>query len=279
MLNRIEGESSDAVLVNAASATDPWQLIRAIATRANVPREISSEIAAPFQQVDPLTVPRVLRDIRTALQAENRRVTVLVDGPMPPGVANQLFGRLRDDLFVLPMTWLVVGHDERIAEYLTPPADVFFEAVERIDDLDGAGVERLLELRGAASLLKRGGGRLKLAHDGTPRQVLALARAIQLQDGDGTVESMQRYADATAQLSRGASMVLSELHGRGPVSATDPDLMLRLGVTDRHLRRSFRELEAAGLVETIPGSRNGSGRPATTFRLTPLGAHPEPNVR
>jgi hypothetical protein len=275
MLNRLEGESPDPVLINAAEATEPWHVIQAIATRAAVPRHVLSELAAPFQRIDPLAVPRVLRDIRHALQEEGRQLTVLLDGPIDAPVANMLFGRLRDALFALPMTWVVVAHDEKLAEYLTPPADVFFETVERIEDLDDTGVETLLTLRNAGDLVERD---IKDAHDGTPRHALALARARLMRARDDDEETMRRYADATSGLSRSASMLLAELQGRGPVAATDADLLLRLGVSDRHLRRSFAELADVGLVEKIPGGRGGPGRPATTYALTPLGAYTQGTV-
>jgi hypothetical protein len=182
---------------------------------------------------------------------------------------------MRDELFALPATWVVVAHDHQLADYLTPPADVFFDVVERVDDLDDVAVERLLDLRGGAALPKRAKAGIKKTQDGTPRHALSLARTLLLRRsaGEDTEISLERYAAATSGLSRGAAMLLADLQGRGPVAATDAELRRRLGVTDRHLRRSFGELETAGLVETIPGGRGGPGRPATTYGLTPLGAY------
>jgi hypothetical protein len=275
LLNRLEGERPDVVLLNASGATEPWQTLQAIAARAALPRSLLGELAAPFQRADPLQVPRALRDMRRALDEQGRRLMILLDGPIDPGVGNELFGRMRDELFALPARWVVVAHDHQLADYLTPPADVFFDVVERVDDLDDVAVERLLDRRGGGALPKRTKARIKEAHDGTPRHALSLARTLLLRPpaGEDTEVSFERYSAATSGLSRGGAMLLAELQGRGPVAATDVELRRRLGVTDRHLRRSFGELEAAGLVETIPGGRGGPGRPATTYGLTPLGAY------
>jgi len=266
LLYRVEGEQPDAVLVNAAEAASPWEVLQAIVVRAGVPRQLLGELMAPFERVDPLAAPRLMRDLRQALQKEGRHLTVLLDGPIEPGIAGELFGRLRDSTFSLPMTWIVLAYQDRTAEYVTPPADVFFETLDHIDDLDHDGALALLRRRGAGGL--SGSDLIASKHDGTPRHVLALARSQQRQP---TLDAMRDHAQATAGLTRGAAMLLAELQGRGPVTATDQEMMHRLGITDRQLRRNLSELEKALLVEVVPGARSGPGRPATTYALTPLG--------
>jgi hypothetical protein len=269
LLNRLEGEQPDAVLINTADATDPWQILQAIATRASVPRQFMSELSAPFQRIDPLAAPRALRDLGRALTDQDRHITVLLDGPIDPLLSNVLFGRLRDELFSLPMTWVVLAHEERMAQYLAPPADVFFEVVDRIDDLTDTDIHRLFALRGNRALAARLAREIADASDGTPRRALALARA---QEHRPTADAMRDHATATAGLSRGASMLLAEMTGRSAVAVTDDDLKKRLGVSDRAVRRHFAELAERDLVEIVPGGRGQPGRPPTTFVLTPLGS-------
>ena len=92
--------------------------------------------------------------------------------------------------------------------------------------------------------------------------------------GHESLENARAHAAATAELSRGAHMLLAEMQGRGPVAATDETLRNRLGLTARQMRRNLQELSENGLVEVVPGGRGTPGRPPTTFQLTEIGRIP-----
>ena len=273
LLNRLAGSLDDVVELDAAAAETPEQVLQALAARARLPRRVVANIAELWQRSDPLAPPAALRELKAALDEAGRRLVVLIDGPLDPAVAHELFGRHRDAVFALPATWLVVAYDDRAGEYLTPPADVFFEHVDRVDDLDGPTAAEILKRRGLLDELSPEVARFVLAaHDGTPRNLLTLARAKRSLDPAHAEAGLRAYAAATAKLPRGAAMLLAELQGRGAVAATDPELQSRLGVTDRQLRRNFALLEEGGLVTQVPAGRAGPGRPPTTYLLTELGS-------
>ena len=180
--------------------------------------------------------------------------------------------RYRDAAFSVPATWLVVGHDRRTGEYLTPPADVFFAELDEIEDLDEGTASMILDRRKAFEVIPRHDvPKLLDASDKTPRGLLTVARRLIRELEQGGACDLDRAAVAQSNLSRAAAMLLAELQGRGPSSATDPILQERLAVPPRDLRRQFSELEDAGLVERIPSGRTGPGRPAVTWKLNSLG--------
>lgn len=273
MLFRLEGEHPDAVVVDASMAESSEQVLQALAARSGLPRRIMANLAEAWQRIDPLAPPTALRELRSALEEQKRHLLVCVDGPLDPSISHDLFGRHRDAVFSLPATWLVAAHDDRLGEYLTPPADVFFEHVDHIEDLDRERAQAILSRRGILDELTPRLAELVLdAHDGTPRNLLALARAQRMRDPATAEAAVRAYTRTTEHLPRSAAMLLAELQGRGAVSATDPELLSRLGVTDRQLRRNFALLEQQGLVNQVPAGRQGPGRPPAMYMLTDVGS-------
>jgi len=149
---------------------------------------------------------------------------------------------------------------------------VFFEAVVPLGPMDTARALDLLLRRGATDVLSEAATSAVLeSHDGTPRHLIRLARGHLTSNAEDGLRHAHEHADAIAQLRSGARRLLSEMQGRGPVAATNAELHKRLGVTDRQIRRSLKQLEQAGLVEAVPGARPGPGRPPKTYGLTELG--------
>jgi DNA-binding MarR family transcriptional regulator len=72
-----------------------------------------------------------------------------------------------------------------------------------------------------------------------------------------------------AELGRSAFMLMAELESLGPASASDKQLLQRLGWTRSRAVQVFRQLEEAGLVtsETVKGD---SGRPRKVYRPAEL---------
>lgn len=267
MLNRLARSTPDAVVINGDRADSPGEVLGSLAARLRLSRSLMPDFGVLVRHIDPLAAPPLLGQLRDALSEAGRHPLLLVDGPLAPNVAFELFGRLRDDLFAIPATWVVLAHADRMAEYLTPPADVFFELVTTIEPFDAVGASEVLVQRGmdpadAAPALAE--------FDGSPRHLLRLARAVDEQRTP-EVSLVRAHAEATRALSRGAQMLLAEMHGRGPVAATDTEIRRRLGLSDRQVRRNLVELEGAGLAEVVPGGRGGPGRPPTVYQLTEIG--------
>src|SRR5205809_7794416 len=78
----------------------------------------------------------IAEDVRRLAPPDGERLVVLVDGIALPDVVHQLFGRLRDEVWELPLTWVVAGNRAERTRYLEPPADSFFDAVIELGDLD-----------------------------------------------------------------------------------------------------------------------------------------------
>jgi hypothetical protein len=270
LLYRLEAELPDAVLMNAERAKSASDVVASVVAQLKL-RPILPELQELLRRPDPLAAPPIMRRLRESLDEAQRHPIVLLDGPIDPNISFDLFGRWRDDLFVLPINWVVLAHQERLAEYVTPPADVFFDAIISLDPFDAARAFEVLERRDVGQLPDTVTEALLRHFDGTPRHLIRLARAALAADPSEAAQHAEKHAEASQSLSRGAQRLLADMQGRGPVTATDAALLQRLGVTDRQMRRNLAELEAAGLAELLHSSSSSQGRPPATYRLTPLG--------
>ena len=271
LLYRLENRHPDAVYVNAEFASTPADLLAALSVRLGVAATPPSELTLGRRD-DPLAAPPALAQLRVALEEAGRRPLLLIDGPIDPAVAFDLFGRWRDEVFAVPAQWVVVAHETRLAEYLTQPADVFFDRVVGLEPLDEKQAFDLLDRRDILGALTPAARHAAVdAFDGTPRHLILLSRPRLGRAAAPDREQAAKYVAATQSLSRGARAVLTEIQGRGPVSATDSELQHRLGLGARQLRRNLAELHEAGLLKSVAGSRGGPGRPPLTFRLSDLG--------
>jgi hypothetical protein len=235
-------------------------------------RRLDLRLPPPPTNAEPSAEAVELQDLIRALReaGPRRRRVIVVDEP-PPAAAQTLFGRLRDELWQLPLTWVVAAADADAGAYLDPPADAFFDAVLRLGPLSRDGQRHLLEAR-AGERGRRIAGRLD---EGNPRRLLALART-GLEGGTKLVdlaEARSRRNEQLAQLGRPASMLLAELESLGAASATDERLLSRLGWTRPRAVQVLRDLERRGLV-TSSTARGGAGRPRKLYRPAELSAAP-----
>ena len=277
LLNRLEAQKWNgdrAILINAGGAESPDELLAALAARAGAPRDLFAQFGGLLRRTDPLAPPEALRALRDWLVQNNRQLIVLVDGPVPASVAFEIFGRHRDAVFAMPATWLVVAPAGRVGEYLTPPADVFFEHIDRIEPLAPSEIDELLDRRALPKELPpRARALVAAEHDGTPRGAVSIARQVAAEGPKRIADRLEERSRAASQLGRGPAMLLDELATRGLVTATDSDILQSLGVSPRHLRRYFTELEQAGLVEQVAGPRPSTGRPPVAYRLRDLSSN------
>lgn len=197
--------------------------------------------------VDPL---RYLRKVTRLREGEHRPV-VLVDD-LHQEACHELFGRLRDDLWELPIQWVVAGS----ASSLDPPADTFFDAVVELPLLDDEGLRELVRRRAASGtrgeenlLLSVVDSAIESVAPCTPRRALSVLRDLYLSDDLAEATSqLASLQSARASLKPTANKLLDALIHHGPTHAGDADLLSEVGVTRSRVVQLLAELEADGFV-------------------------------
>jgi len=210
---------------------------------------------------DTLELSNLVASLREAAP-QGRRV-VLVDELPAKAVGQTLFGRLRDELWQLPLTWVVAVARSEGDALLSPPADVFFDVVLELEPLSRNAQREILEKRA------ENGGRQVAAEidEGNPRRLLGLAREA-LESGvrpSELLKALGRRDVEVSKLGRGASMLVAELESLGPTSASDEGLLSRLGWTRTRAVQVLRRLEEKGLVTSVT-VKGVSGRPRKLYR-------------
>jgi DNA-binding transcriptional ArsR family regulator len=263
------GETPAAVLAAAIQAT---------ITRFDI--VVESQVFDPsdlFRQrptnraltVDAEQFPVALADFRNLLShIPNTQLVVVLDELSAPS-AYELFGRHRDELWELPVTWIVSGNVSQRQQYLTPPADAFFEIVVELGPLSSGQAVELLKKRLEGDLLPNGMLE-EIARGGStnPRELIARARDVLFESDDAGIR-LRELADLDhqiSQLGRSASMLAAELSALGPVVASDKRLLERLGWTRSRVVQVLRQLEDAGFVSSREEPRS-RGRPVKVYSL------------
>lgn len=206
---------------------------------------------------------QTMRLLIDSMDADNRWI-VLMDSPARE-IAHTLFGRLRDNVWQLPITWIVSADSSASDAFRRAPADAFFEHVERIADIGSSEAQEILIRRGVAE----GIARQVSKNETTPRLVLDFARRSilepqatdKLQKSEG--DFWFRFLDA----SRAAAMLATELRGQGAISASDKDIQRRMGWTRERLTQVLKELEAAGLAKATDAADGKPGRPRRYYEI------------
>ena len=211
-----------------------------------------------------------LRHLRQALgPVGGEQLHVVLVDDVDRKVCHELFGRLRDGLWELPIQWVVTS----TSASLDPPADTFFDAVVELLPFDQKGLRELLRLR-AESGTPEEGSLLRETADSildsvapcTPRRALSVLRDLYL--SDDLLEATRQLEDlqsARAGLKPTANRLLDALIHHGPTYAGDEELLAEVGVTRSRVVQLLAELEADGLVTaqrdgrrklfTVPGGR------------------------
>ncbi len=215
---------------------------------------------APLE--DTLQLSRLVGSLAEAAPHGQRRV-VLVDELPAESVGQTLFGRLRDELWQVPLTWVVAASESDAGPLLSPPADAFFDVVLDLEPLPRDAQRTILEAR-AGSQGKKIAAQLD---EGNTRRLIALARDA-IEGGaqpSEVVQALARRDAEVARLGRAASMLMAELESLGPTSASDERLLSRLGWTRTRAVQVLRELEKNGLV-TSSMVKGEAGRPRKLYR-------------
>ena len=189
---------------------------------------------------------------------------------------HELFGRLRDGLWELPIQWVVAGS----ASSLDPPADTFFDAVVELPPFDPEGLRELVRLRAASGspeesrlLLSRAEPVIESVAPCTPRRALSLLRDLYLSDDlAAATRDLANLQSARTSLKPTANKLLDALIHHGPTHAGDEQLLAEVGVTRSRVVQLLAELQADGLVTAQRAGRRKlfavpAGRPTSADGL------------
>lgn len=210
-----------------------------------------------------------LREFGRSLPAEGKSI-VLVDEMPSPESAHTLFGRLRDELWELPLVWLVAVDERDVGLYREPPADAFWQRVVPIPALDADSAAELLRRRLDPNQLPDAVlAQLVEAAGGNPRRLIALTYDVVVEGADpsSVIKRDQNVQQQISDLSEPARRLLAEVEANGAASPSDQALLTKLGWTRSRASQVFRELEQQALVRPLerPGLR---GRPRRLYEVT-----------
>ena len=262
LLRRVEHEyPGAAVFARAEPAGSTSELLEAIASAVMPPRTVRTRLAGTELDVRLLvaTLSGVLGDWQDEDEAQRPRV-VLVDGADEEQI-RVLFGRYRDSLWDLPLTWIVAGR--RSAP--PPPADAFFDRVLQLAPWPLEQIQELIGLRVPQWPADWRDEVASILAPATPSQVLLDLQTLVLSSNQ--TELLQWLSDERAQASSlpGRLRGLYEaLNQAGPTHAGDEWLLDALGVSRSRVVHGLKELESLGLVRGERDGRRGS------LHLTPL---------
>ncbi len=245
-------------LVVGAAGVGKTSLVRQLAYRLRASGRAVHHLAAS-------SVDDVLDQLEQ-LRADTSQV-VLLDEP-ELDLATALFGRLRDELWQLPFTWIVAVEPPAAVVLGKPPIDAFFEIRLEIDPLAPGELRNMLDRRLPKGALPDA-VLAELVDDDEPRRVLDAAR--QLLTGASWPELKEARAQrdtAVGKLSRPEREAIRALESvGGAASASDRDLLDALGWTRARAVQVLGTLADAGILiaESVRG--NGAGRPRKVYRL------------
>jgi hypothetical protein len=212
-------------------------------------------------------VVAAIHQLRSRLE-DDEPVVVFLD--LAPGGIDpyDLFGRYRDELWQIPLTWIVAAPPAMRAALTTPPADVFFEDIVELAPLTPAQQQELVQRRLGAR--ESTSWRLPDGGEGNPRRLLQLVRESFRTGEPVDVHFLARSHrdDELSLMGRPARLVYEYLEENGPTSASDEEFLEHLGWSRQRAAKVLSDLEIEDFVrgETRP-SKNG--RPRKLFAVVP----------
>ncbi|MGH3599071.1 MAG: AAA family ATPase [Pseudonocardiaceae bacterium] len=274
------------VWLSAGIAQSPLDLLDRLAYELEAPREEyePSEMWRALQAVNTWSGKRRVLGapdgVLAAIQRLNRKLEqqqgdspptiVLLDDPSPE-ITHTLFGRARDEVWALPIVWMVSGDKARVGDLLKPPADSFFGRVIDLPVLGDELAKALLRRRAGDALDTATLQRVVQSAQGSPRRLILLALDAVLEAELGTTSTgaiaHERRADQILdELGLPARRLWDALVPMGQASATDETLLQQLGWSRQRASQVFRQLADAGLVEAAQ-EQVERGRPRTVYRI------------
>ena len=251
-------KSRPVVFLDARLAEDPRaltdMLLSAAADADWVPPAESPRSDDPF---GPVTQIR-------RLQEAPCDSLVLLDDPDPAQSAI-LFGRMRDELWQLPVWFAVAVSPASLPVLSRAPADAFFDSVLTMGPLGPDAAFELLRRRKDRGEIQQIIGPPQPAQ---PRAILLDAEA-----GPAGIRYDAQFRDELAvvagrEAGRRGAMLLVEIWNRGPVSASDIDLQRQLGVSRARLSQLLKALERGNVVVAVkPIATARPGRPKVLYEI------------
>ncbi len=265
LLRRLQGRSRDAgdewVYVDCSPWGELEHVLAAIGAALgrdtrNRPRVLDPEEAMMRAEIFAVESPRIVTeaDVHRVLDGEPK--VIAVDG-LDPEIAFDLFGRFRDTLWEHEHRWVVTADAVYRGEFLRPPADVFFETVVDLDELDAQAVSTLLEARSErlpredAQRLSAIAVKLRVGDEARhPGSAISIARELLASDKD--VEQLLRMRSdverRAEEVGATAAEVFRALRELGEAHAGDERLLNRVGLSRSRVVQLFKDLEDADLV-------------------------------
>jgi energy-coupling factor transporter ATP-binding protein EcfA2 len=276
LAGRLEEQGQPAVQIAAgrfhAASEVLWGIARAALTEpppgAHIPESTAIEAA---RQDTPDPLEGAYNSLAGAASVLPEDTVILIDG-LAPGLVHEIFGRLRDEMWMLRLQWVLTGDLSEKPILLTPPADAFFDQIVTLAPFSEPEVERLLDLRDHDRKLSVSIRQLIATRcDGNPAKALLLARhalvaanpLVSLQRGS-VIERIEE------ELGEPAARLADDLARNGPSGPSDSQLLRRLGWSRPRAYQVFQALQQAGWTEVAAEHTGRAGRPANMYRLKDL---------
>ena len=260
------------VFVDAVAAQTPLELVEhvreAMRGRPSPLRTVAEQAAfsaSLLTQQPPGAASTYLVRLVRDLGGEAAHM-VLVDASGAAAAVYELFGRLRDELWQLDHRWVVAIDADELGTVTRPPADAFFDVEVALPPMSDDELVELLRRR-ETPLGETALRQIAAASRGSPRAALQAARQAVIdgrEPGDVLAARAWRETEAV-RLGRPHAMLMAELERLGAASASDEDLLDRMGWTRERAAQVLAQLERAGLV-TASTERQARGRPRKVFR-------------
>jgi hypothetical protein len=280
---KLRQEHHRTIWINGAFMEDASDLVDTVAFQLNEARE--RRIGSPAEQAigmmtgsrvamgQPAQVLGAIRHLASRLGQKKeetpvKRPVIIVDD-LRADVAHDLFGRARDEVWSLPLIWLVAGDKARSADYLKAPADSFFGRVVELGPLSPPEASEVLRSRTQGELPEDVAAKIVGQAEGNIRRLITLATDALVEGGRsaaGALERDSKTAERLRKLGPSAQRLWEAVLPLSQVTANDPVLLDRLGWTRVRASQVLNQLEAAGLVESST-TKAGQGRPRKVYRL------------
>jgi hypothetical protein len=279
------------VQVSGAMANDPQEFVDMVGWALGYPRQVREPgLAEQLQQLEGLpflsgrtrpvgrpdwlaTEIRALGDRMREKQKDTSPTAVvpvvLVDDAEPE-ITHTVFGRARDEVWNLPVVWIIAGDEAQAGEYLRPPADSFFGRTITLPPLSVEESRSVLSARAGDVLAPPVIDAIAAQGKGSPRSLIRLAQEVVLGERkpDDVLAREHERQKLLDQLGEPARRLFEVMSSMGSASAADPRLLAQLGWTRSRAAQVFAELEKAGLVGSATERPPGTvGRPRKVYRV------------
>lgn len=242
LLRRMEYElAGEAVLIRAEQASSATDLLEAVAVAMGPPGYAPSSLSGTELDVD--VVFAAIEAWQDGLGCPR---CVLVDGTDAEQV-RVLFGRYRDSMWDLPLTWVVASRNTAPP----PPADSFFDRVARLEPWTVEHIRELIELRIPRWPEHWRDEVAEILAPATPSRVMLALQALVLsRDARGILGTIADDRERANALPRRLRDLYDALNQAGSAHAGDERLIDAVDVSRSRIAHGLNELESMGLVKS-----------------------------